>query len=191
MSSTVPALVRWTRQLEEATGLDGAVATLEPKIRFAFGSGARGAALRGEWLGHALHPLLTDVVVGSWTSASVLDVVGGDESAAGARTLVGVGLLALGPTAWTGWAEWSTAGQREKRVGLAHAASVAVAAGAYAASWVARTKGRQGLGAGLALVGAGVVGGSAYLGGHMAIARKVGSHHPAFTDSPADASALG
>ena len=28
-------------------------------------------------LGHALHPVPTDVVIGSWTSATVLDVLGG------------------------------------------------------------------------------------------------------------------
>ena len=77
--------------------------------------------LRGDWLGHAVHPVLTDVVIGTWTSASVLDLLGGPDSTAAAQRLVGAGLLAVGPTAWTGWAEWSTAGPREKRVGLVHA----------------------------------------------------------------------
>lgn len=185
MTSTAPALVRWTRQLEESRRLDGPVRAIEPQIRSTFGTGVRGSFLRGDWLGHALHPLLTDMVIGSWTSATVLDLVGGTESAPAARTLVGVGLLAVAPTAWTGWAEWSDSAQREKRVGLVHAASVAVAASAYTGSWVARKKGRHRFGAGLALAGAGVVGVSAYLGGHLAVARKVGSHHPAFAD-PSD-----
>ena len=30
--------------------------------------------LSGTWLGHPLHPPLTDVVVGGWTSALVLDL---------------------------------------------------------------------------------------------------------------------
>ncbi|WP_110239135.1 DUF2231 domain-containing protein [Nocardioides gilvus] len=183
MSPTAPTIVRWIRQLEEYRGLDRPVTAIEPTIRATFGTGARGSFLRGDWLGHALHPLLTDVVIGSWTSATVLDLVGGRESAPAAQRLVGVGLLAVGPTAWTGWAEWAEAPQREKRVGLVHAASVAVAASAYGGSWVARTKGRHHLGAGLALVGAGVAGASAYLGGHLAAARKVGSRHPAFADS--------
>ncbi|MDP8927642.1 MAG: hypothetical protein M3O70_03450, partial [Actinomycetota bacterium] len=29
--------------------------------------------LRGRWLGHPLHPVLTDVPIGLWTSAVVLD----------------------------------------------------------------------------------------------------------------------
>jgi len=34
------------------------------------GSGALKAALRGDWMGHALHPLLTDTVIGTWTEPS-------------------------------------------------------------------------------------------------------------------------
>ena len=178
-----PTIVRWTRRLEETAALDRPVQTIEPAIRTVFGSGTRGAVLRGEWLGHAVHPLLTDVVLGTWTSASVLDLVGGPESSASAQRLVAAGLLAAGPTAWTGWAEWSEAGPREKRVGLVHAVTNAVAIGAYAASWFARRGGRHTRGVGLALAGAAVSGVGGYLGGHLALARKVGSHHPALTDA--------
>ncbi len=175
-----PAIVRWTRRLEETIALDPAVAAVAPKARALFGTGTRGEVLRGEWLGHALHPLMTDVVIGTWTSATVLDLIGGDESSTAARRLVGTGLLAFGPTAWSGWAEWSEAGPREKRVGLVHAVTNGAAAGIYTASWVARRRGRHGAGAGLALAGAALMGGAAYLGGHLAAARKVGSHHPAY-----------
>jgi uncharacterized membrane protein len=177
-----PAVVRLTRRLEEAEGLDGPVHALEPHIDVAFGSGTRGYLLRGEWLGHALHPLLTDVVIGTWTSASLLDVLGGPRWSAPAQRLIGVGLLAAGPTAWSGWAEWSQAGQREKRVGLVHAVSNGIAAGVYAASYVARRRGNPRAGAGLALTGAAVSSVGAYLGGHLAAARHVSSRHPAFAE---------
>ena len=180
-----PAIVRWTRRLEDTAALDGPVAALEPAIRSAFGSGTRGAVLRGDWLGHALHPLLTDLVLGTWTSATLLDVLGGEESSAAAQRLVGTGLLAVGPTAWSGWAEWSEAGPREKRVGLVHAVTNGAAIGLYAASWVARRRGRHGSGARLALAGATATSLGAYLGGHLAAARKVGSHHPAYDDQTA------
>jgi hypothetical protein len=175
-------IVGWTRQLEETAALDRPVQAIEPSIRAVFGSGTRGAALRGEWLGHAVHPVLTDVVLGTWTSASLLDLVGGPDSPASAQRLVAAGLLAAGPTAWTGWAEWSEAGPREKRVGLVHAVTNAVAIGAYAASWFARRDGRHRRGVGLALAGAAVSGVGGYLGGHLAAARKVGSHDAAFDD---------
>lgn len=177
-----PELVRWTLRLEEATALDGPVHALEPVVEKLFAQGAWGSLLRGEWLGHAVHPMLTDVVLGSWTSATILDLVGGRDSATAAQRLTGIGLLAVGPTAWTGWAEWSGAGPRDKRVGLVHAVTNAVAIGAYAASWRARRQGRHGAGVGLGLVGAAISGVGAYLGGHLTAARKVSSRHPAYND---------
>src|SRR5680860_255746 len=179
-----PTIVRWTRRLEDATALDAPVHALEPKIRALFGSGTRGSVLRGDWLGHAVHPVLTDFVIGTWTSATLLDLFGGRDSSAPAQRLIGAGLLAAGPTAWTGWAQWSEAGSREKRVGLVHAVTNGLAIGTYAASWIARQRGQHGKGARLALAGAAVSGVGAYLGGHLAAARKVGTHHPAYHESP-------
>ena len=60
--------------------------------------------------------LLTDVVLGTWTSANLLDLCGGTGSSAAAQRLIGAGLLAVGPTAWTGWAEWSAAAVPEGAV---------------------------------------------------------------------------
>jgi hypothetical protein len=181
-----PLIVRWTLRLEQATTLDRPVQAVDPTIQALFGTGTRSSVLRGQWLGHAIHPILTDVVLGTWTSATLLDLVGGRDSAASARRLVGVGLLAAGPTLWTGWAEWSAAGARDKRVGLVHAVTNGVALSVYTASWLARRRGRHGAGAGLALAGAAVSSVGAYLGGHMVEARKVASHHPAY-DAPPEA----
>jgi hypothetical protein len=177
-----PRIVRWTLRLEQAQALDRPVHALEPSIQALFGTGTRGSVLRGEWLGHAVHPILTDVVIGTWTSASLLDLLGGPDMSPAAQRLIGTGVLAAGPTAWTGWAEWSTAGSRGKRVGLVHAVTNGVAISLYASSWVARRRGRQGRGARLALAGAGVSGLGAYLGGHLTAARKVGSRHTAYDD---------
>ena len=178
-----PALVGLTRKLEEAQGLDPVVDAISPTIRQVFGSGARGAALRGDWLGHALHPVLTDLTIGSWTSATLLDLVGGRDTAKASQRLVGLGLLSFAPTAWAGWAEWSEAGQRDKRVGLVHVAANAAAAGAYTASWRARRRGKHVKGAVLGVVGMSVSGAGAYLGGHLAIGRKVGTHDPAYDET--------
>ena len=184
-----PAHVRWTLGLEEATTLDPAVKAIEPVVRSAFGMGARGSLLRGDWLGHAVHPMLTDVVLGTWTSATILDLVGGRDSRQASQRLIGAGLLAWGPTAWTGWAEWSVVGTREKRVGLVHGVTNGIALTVYTASWLARRRGRHDTGARLALAGAALTGVAGYLGGHLAAARKVGSHHPAF-DSAATSTSL-
>jgi hypothetical protein len=76
------------------------------------------------------------------------------------------------------------AGPREKRVGLVHAVTNAVAIGIYTASWAARLRGRHDTGARLALAGAAVAGVGGYLGGHLAGARHVGSHHAAYEEAP-------
>ncbi|MFQ6171151.1 DUF2231 domain-containing protein [Oryzobacter sp. R7] len=181
-----PAPVTWMRRLEELSALDEAVGAVEPTIRSTFASGLRGKVLRGDWLGHALHPVLTSIALGSWQSASLLDLVGGKGSRDAARLLVGAGLAVAGPTAWTGWAQWAEAGPREKRVGLVHAASNGLVIGLYAASWVARRRGAHGAGATLGYAGASVAGFAAYLGGHLTSARKVGTRHPAFATTDTD-----
>jgi hypothetical protein len=185
MNAIVPPhpIVRWTRRLEDATALDGPVRALEPSVRALFGTGRRGSMLRGDWLGHAVHPPLTDFVIGTWTSASLLDIFGGRGSSVSAKRLIAIGLLAVGPTAWTGWAEWSAAGSRDKRVGLVHAVTNGLAIGVYTASWIARQQGRHSAGARLALTGAAASAVGAYLGGHLVAARKVGSHHPAYDNA--------
>ena len=43
--------------------------------------------LSGTWLGHPPHPPLTDVVIGAWTSALLLDLLGGEETEAAADRL--------------------------------------------------------------------------------------------------------
>ncbi len=172
--------VRWTKALEEAAFLDGAVRAVEPVVRNAFGTGARGEVLRGDWLGHALHPVLTDVTLGVWTSATLLDLVGGREARGAAQTLVAAGLATAGPTAWTGWAQWVEAGPRDQRVGLVHAVTVATSIGAYGASWLARRRGDHAKGVALGLAGAAVAGVGGYLGSHLLATRHVATHDPAF-----------
>lgn len=175
-----PRLVHWMRNLEDTTALDGAVRTLEPLIDTAFASGTRGEILRGDWLGHALHPMLTDVVLGTWGSATILDLIGGRDSQAAAQRLLGVSLLAVGPTAWSGWAEWASASDRDKRVGVVHAVTNGAAIAIFASSWLARRRGDHGAGVRRSLAGAAVATVGGYLGGHLAASRKVGTHDPAF-----------
>ena len=175
-----PAIARWTQRIEDTAGLDGPVQAIEPKIHAVFGSGVRGSVLRGDWSGHALHPVLTDLVLGTWASATVLDVFGDEHSAASAQRLVATGLLAVGPTAWTGWADWSERGPRDKRVGLVHAVTNGLAIGIYASSWVARRRGRHDTGARLSLAGVVVSSAAAYLGGHLAEARTVDGDDSAY-----------
>jgi len=175
--------------LESAEALDGVAKKVGKSVRDSLSPGAVKDALSGTWLGHALHPLLTDVVVGSWVSASLLDLLGGDDDGAAAERLIGVGLAAYGPTALTGahdWADTEVADPAVRRVGLVHAATNATAFTLYGASLAARRKGAHGRGKLLALAGAGALGAGGFLGGHLAFAQGVGPNQTTFDPGPAE-----
>src|SRR5204862_7183388 len=79
--------------------------------------------LSGTWLGHPLHPMLTDIPIGSFTSANVLDLIGGRAGQRAADRLVDLGLLSAVATAAAGAADWSDTYGEEQRIGVVHAAS--------------------------------------------------------------------
>ncbi|MHB8532612.1 MAG: DUF2231 domain-containing protein [Solirubrobacteraceae bacterium] len=165
-----------TGALERARALDGIVRAIDPIVASAVGKGARRRVLSGAWLGHALHPLLTDVPIGAWTSALTLDLIGGESSGHAADLLVGVGLAAFAPTAISGWSDWGATGTPEqRRVGLAHAAVNVAAATIFAASLLRRREGRRGAGKRLGAAGAAVLGAGGYLGGHLSYAQGAGA----------------
>jgi uncharacterized membrane protein len=180
--STTPPTVSWTRRLEDLAALDPVVRAIRPLTDALVADPARRDLLRGAWLGHAVHPVLSDLPIGFWTSATVLDLVGGRGARPAAQRLVGLGLLTAGPTAITGWAEWNASGPREQRVGVVHAVTNATAVGLFAASWRARHRGQHLKGAAIGLVASSALGVGGFLGGHLVSARKVGSRHPAFED---------
>src|SRR5947209_6330335 len=104
-SSGAPPAVAWTERLEGASALDPVIRAVQPLADDLVADPNRRNLLRGTWLGHALHPPLTDVPIGFWTSAVVLDLLGGAQARPAARRLVGLGVLSAIPTAVTGWAE--------------------------------------------------------------------------------------
>ena len=160
--------------LEETTNLDALAGTLDP-VADAAGRGRLGSWLRGEWAGHALHPALTDLPIGCWTSALILDVVGGQRSRPAARRLIGAGLLTVPITAATGLAEFGTLeDDGPRRVAAVHGIGNAVAAASYLLSWRARRRNRHLRGVLWGLVGSVAVTTSGILGGHLAFGRGVG-----------------
>ena len=175
-SPFVPVVER----IEEAESLDPVASGITPVARLTESSPRLKNLLRGDWLGHAVHPILTDLPLGAWTCTSLLDLVGGAQSRPAATRLLTIGLVAAVPTAVTGAAEWMTTSGGDRRVGVVHAAANVSALGLYGASLVARHRGRHWRGVGLGLLGGltSAVGG--YLGGHLAIARNVGSRDGAF-----------
>jgi len=108
-------------RLHQAEALDGIAKPLSNFVSGAIPHGVVKDALSGTWIGHPLHPMLTDVAIGSWTSAFVIDAMGRPGSEAAADTLVGIGVLSAVPTAAAGLADWSDMMGAERRVGLVHA----------------------------------------------------------------------
>ena len=174
------AVVQLTKRLEQNAGLDGVTRLLQPAADVLLADRRRADALQGMWLGHALHPLMTFLPLGSWVSATVLDLAGGPDSRQAAQRLVGVGIVTAVPTALTGLAEYGPLQPRDKRVAAVHALSNSLALSLFAASWKARKKGSHTRGAALGLTAHLATGLGGYLGGHLTEARKVSSRHPAY-----------
>jgi nitrite reductase/ring-hydroxylating ferredoxin subunit/uncharacterized membrane protein len=147
-------------------------------------TGAVRDALHGLWLGHPLHPILTDLPIGAWTSASILDLIGGRRGERAARMLVGFGCLTAVPTAVSGAADWSRLDSADQRVGIVHATANSIALVLYVWSWRARGAGRRGRGITLALGGAMVATAGGYLGGHLVYRRAVGANRDAGIEPP-------
>jgi len=131
-------------------------------------------------LGPSVHPPLTDLTLGCWTSASILDLAGGTQARRSAMVLVGAGLAASIPTAFAGAGDWAGMTDSERRIGAVHALGTDAAIFLFLGSLIARTRGRHGLGLKLGLAGNAVVAGAGFLGGHLALnrgtARRAGSN---------------
>jgi len=132
--------------------------------------------LQGSFLGHLLHPMLTDLPIGFWTSAWVLDLVGGERSRDAADRLVTLGVLAALPTAATGLADRRTRDGDARRLATVHGSLNALATGCYAASWLLRRRGSRGLGVGVSQVGALSATIAGYLGGKLAFGDAPDGH---------------
>jgi len=139
------------------------------------GSGSQGETLRGEWFGHALHPMLTDFPLGCWMSACWLDLLGGRSSRKGAQRLVALGVLTAMPTAASGLADFATINDpKSRRVGAVHALGNTIVLGCYIKSWSRRRSGRYLMGKFWALAGGSLAWVTGYLGGHLSLGRGVG-----------------
>ncbi len=167
-ASSANPLVAVTHALEQDSALDAGVDLLAAAGRAVTDRPVVHEILTGAWLGHSLHPPLTDLPLGAWMSASMLDLLGPEGSEDAATRLVGIGLLGALPTALSGLADWrSLSKQTDRRVGVVHAVGNSAALAAYTGSWVARRKGKHRLGVLLGLAGAALSGGAGYLGGHL------------------------
>ena len=157
-------------RLESIEALDGPGRAAGRTVRGLISDGAPKDVLSGAWLGHALHPIMTDIPIGAWTSSVLLDWMGGRDSRSASERLILAGVLAAGATFATGWSDWADAEQRSaavRRSGLVHAAANGTATWLMIGSYVARKRGARGRGKLLSLAGSAALGAGGWLGGHL------------------------
>jgi nitrite reductase/ring-hydroxylating ferredoxin subunit/uncharacterized membrane protein len=155
-------------------GVDRVGKPLATKVAGVVGQGPVKDALSGTWLGHPLHPMLTDLPIGFWTSSLLLDLVGGRRAHAASDRLMALGILSALPTAASGLSDWSDTIGEERRIGTVHALANGTALVLYSWSWLARRRGRRGKGVILGLLGATAASAGGYLGGHLVYRQGVG-----------------
>jgi uncharacterized membrane protein len=162
-------------RIEGSQGLSSVGAALRRVADAVVPGGPVRDAARGRWLGHPVHPMLTDLPIGFWTSAFVLDLVPGERVRPAADTLVGLGVLSSLPTALAGLAELTALrDERTLRVAAAHTLANTAGTVLYACSWWERRGGHRGRGVALSLVGAAALSFGGYLGGHLSYRRGAG-----------------
>ena len=135
--------------------------------------------LHGTWLGHPLHPVLTDVPLGAWSVAATIALLSGarrGENRA-ADTAVAVGLVGAAGAAVTGLTDWHHTAGGTRRVGLVHGLLNLSATGLYATSLVLRIRGDRRAGKAVGGVALGVALAAAYLGGHLVFKKRIGVDH--------------
>lgn len=146
--------------------------------------------LDGTWLGVPLHPALSDVPVGAWTSAFTLDLVatvtGSKAAAAAADGALAVGVAAALPAAVTGTADWRDLIGEERRVATAHALLNVAGLALSVASLAQRARGRHGSGRALSGAGLAISASAAHLGGELSFGMGVRVNHTFADSGPSD-----
>jgi nitrite reductase/ring-hydroxylating ferredoxin subunit/uncharacterized membrane protein len=144
--------------------------------------------LHGTWLGHPLHPALTDFVVGAFAFGSLFNLMGnGDRdnlTTRMARRLIKAGAISAVPTALSGMADFSTITKRSVATGALHGILNSTALVLYLLS----LRGNGGNGRSTSRIystlGFGTLFFSAWLGGKMTYQYGVGVNKAERPDSP-------
>ncbi|HZQ76075.1 MAG TPA: Rieske 2Fe-2S domain-containing protein [Acidimicrobiia bacterium] len=178
------------QRIGEIEAIDQVAGPLARTAKKLIPPGALKDLLSGSRIGHPLHPALTDVPIGSFVAATVLDLVGGRRSQDAVQALLALGIVTTLPTATAGLADWSDTYGPEQRIGVVHALSNVAALSLFAGSLAARRSGRTGLGRMLGLAGMTTLGAGGYLGGHLSYSRGVGVNNAFYQHEPEDWTAV-
>ncbi len=153
--------------------LDEAADAIQPKVRELVNRGGERAryVLDGVWFEAPLHPVLTDVPIGSWTAAIVfdgLDLVSGKKAmrdAADASLAFGIGGAVA--AAIVGLSDWRYLKGGSRRMGMAHAMLNTAGLTLNTTSLLLRAAGRRNAGRLAFFAGYSLNGMGAHLGGEL------------------------
>src|SRR5215213_8310310 len=93
LAPATDALENVAREIGALEAIDTVARPVQDAVKGRLGNELLRDALTGRWLGHSVHPVLTDLPIGFWTSAFTLDLIGGQRSRTAAQGLVGIGVL--------------------------------------------------------------------------------------------------
>lgn len=172
--------------IDEQEWLDKAGAAIQPVILNAYKAGGKTGNdvknfLHGKWLGHPIHPMITDVPMGAWTTAAVLDTMelfGSKKYKPGADAAVSIGLVGDAGAAITGITDWTGTTEIERKAGLVHAVLNIGATALYLASFFLRRRKKSRTAAiTFSMLGYGITTASAYIGGNLVYNQQMGVDH--------------
>lgn len=144
--------------------------------------------LHGVWLGHPLHPVLTDVTIGAWTVGAILDcaaaVTDDDSFRTSADHATFIGTASAIPTAITGIVDYSTFPERTSSPATLHGLLNAVNFALYLGSVQARRSGDRRRGVILSSLGFGLTMLSSWIGGSLVYKYRLGVNNADTFDKP-------
>ena len=155
--------------------------------------------LNGTWLGHPLHPVITDVPITAWMLTALFDIIWlispahNTWATYGAFVAVILGLLGALGAIVTGFTDWSDTYGPERRVGLNHSMFNVSATILYLISFILRLLAGPGDGVAAAIlgfVGLVCVLYAGYLGGEMVFTKGTGVNHTAWEAGSEDYEAV-
>lgn len=176
-------------------GLDPIAQALQDVVKRVYRSagpaGSRVAnILHGTWLGHPLHPAVTDVVVGGWTTGFLLDLLnaisGSGLVARCADAALAIGTAAAWAAVASGFTDYQHPPGQVRRVGAIHAILNVGTTLLQMASLAQRARGERGSARTLSGVAFGGLLVSAYLGGDLVDRYQLGVNRAAGEVVPAD-----
>lgn len=187
MSVVVQVLEKTLRSLD---WIDEVAEPVQQAVQTIYQSGGKAGQkiadfLHGTWLGHPLHPILTDIPVGAWTAAVVLDVMASNSGSRrmrrrfqkGADVAVAVGVAGAAGAAVSGITDWQHLSGESRRTGFIHALLNTAALILFIGSMFSRSRRDRSRGQMFALAGYSIAGVSAYLGGDLVFRQKIGVNH--------------